>query len=250
MFAQVLLLLGLSASSVLGDCWQTGCQLDSWAVKGCDQYDRDTAGTEWCQGGGNMPTWPQFSAGVTNNGYPAPSQDQYNNFVKHAARWGRVTSKQESAMALAQFLHESDGLRAKREYACAQTQCPNSYRQPSCDAPGQYYYGRGYIQLSWCEWNYRPASRDIFGDDRLVSDPDQVARDESTAWATAWWFWGKNVHDKGGVQQGQFGSTTRAINGPLECDGANPGLAQKRFQIYGKVRQGFGLAGAGDPSGC
>lgn len=139
---------------------------------------------------GNMPSWSEFSGGVTNNGYPAPSQDQYNNFVKHAARWGRVTSKQESAMALAQFLHESDGLRAKREYACAQSQCPNSYRQPGCDAPGQYYYGRGYIQLSWCEWNYRPASRDIFGDDTLVRDPDMVARDESTAWATAWWFWG------------------------------------------------------------
>ncbi|OXA54700.1 Chitinase 4 [Folsomia candida] len=248
MFALIFLILGLTAPSVLGDCWQTGCQLDSWAVTGCDQYDRDTTATEWCQGGkkytccsrtpppdnggANMPTRAQFSAGVTNNGYPAPSQAQFDNFVRHAARWGRITSIQESAMALAQFLHESDGLRAKKEYACAQTQCPNSNRQPGCDAPGQYYYGRGYIQLSWCEWNYQTASRDIFGDDRLVNDPDMVARDE------------------GGAQHGQFGSSTRAINGALECDGANPGLAQKRFQIYGNVRRAFGLAGSGDPSGC
>lgn len=271
-----LLVLGLVAGA-LGDCWWTGCQLDSWAVRGCGQYNMDEAAREGCPGGmkykccdkgtappsppgpgpapgpgGAMPSWDEFRNAVTFNSYPAPTQDQYNNFVKHAARWGRISTKEETAMALAQFLHESDGLRAKREYACQNTQCPNDYRSPGCDAPGQYYYGRGYIQLSWCQWNYKPASYDIFGDDRLVRDPDQVARDESTAWATAFWFWGKNVHDKAGVQQGQFGASTNAINGALEC-GANPPNPtgrQKRFQLYGNVRRAFGLAGSGSNAGC
>lgn len=91
-------------------------------------------------------------------------------------------------MALTQFLHESDGLRAKREYQCQHTGCPGQYASNDCDAPDQHYYGRGYIQLSWC-YNYRSASQSLFGDMRLVSDPDMVARDENLAWNTAFWFW-------------------------------------------------------------
>jgi len=62
------------------------------------------------------------------NGYPAPSHAQYNSFIQGAGTQGKISTKQELAMALAQFLHESDGLRAKREYACANTNCPGSYR--------------------------------------------------------------------------------------------------------------------------
>lgn len=123
---------------------------------------------------------------VTSNGYPAPGMDKFVAFMKSAPSKGSITSKVEGAMALAQFLHESDGLQAKREYACMQTGCPGSYATPACDAPGQYYFGRGYIQLSWC-YNYRPASMALFGDDRLVRDPDMVAREEQVSWDTAFW---------------------------------------------------------------
>lgn len=152
-------------------------------------------------------------------------------------------------MCLAQLLHESDGLRAKREYACQHNNCPNSYRYPGCDAPNQYYYGRGYIQLSWC-YNYRDASQALFNDARLVRDPDSVARDDAIAWRTAFWFWNARVHDREGVQQGRFGASTRAINGGIECSSPGNQQAQKRFQLYGRVRAAFGLSGAGDPSGC
>lgn len=193
--------------------------------------------------------YDQFSRAVTSNGYPQPSQEQYNNFNNFAASQGRIGSVQEAAMCLSQLLHESDGLRAKREYACEHTNCPDNYRTPGCDASGQYYYGRGYIQLTWC-YNYRDASAAIFGDNRLVNDADSVARDDSIAWRTAFWFWAARVHDQPGVQQGQFGASTRAINGGLECSAPGHPSAQKRFQIYGNVRAAFGLAGAGDPSGC
>lgn len=162
-------------------------------------------------------TFDQFSRAVSSNGYPAPSQEQYNNFKNNAATIGRITSKQEQAMCLAQLLWESDGLRAKREYACEVTQCPGEYRTPGCDAPGQYYYGRGYIQLTWCD-NYRAASAGIFGNDRLVGDPDAVAREDAIAWQTAFWYWGNRVHDAPGVQAGQFGASTKAINGGNPLD--------------------------------
>ncbi len=91
---------------------------------------------------GKFVSFDQFTNAVTSNRYPAPSQEQYNNFNKHARTLGKINDVQEAAMALAQLLHESDGLRAKREYACAQSNCPSSYRTPGCDMPGRFYYGR------------------------------------------------------------------------------------------------------------
>jgi hypothetical protein len=47
----VILCLG-SVVKVKGqDCWWTGCQLDSWAVVGCNQYGRVESGKEDCSGG-------------------------------------------------------------------------------------------------------------------------------------------------------------------------------------------------------
>lgn len=195
-------------------------------------------------------TFNQFQNAVTSNSYPAPSRAQYDVFVASAGPKGSITTKREAAMALAQFLHESDGLQAKREYRCAENQCPNEYRTPGCDAAGQYYYGRGYIQLTWC-YNYKPCSQALFGDDRLVRDPDQVARSENVAWDTAFWFWKVNVHSQPGVAEGRFGATTKAINGALECQGQNQDIAKRRFQMYKKVMTAFGLdANSADERGC
>lgn len=87
-------------------------------------------------------------------------------------------------MALAQILHESNGLQTKEEFP----ESRQNYAEPDCDAPGKLYYGRGYIQLTGCK-NYRKASMDLFGNDRLVQDPDAVAREENLAWATAFHYW-------------------------------------------------------------
>jgi predicted chitinase len=252
---------------VNGECWDTGCQLNSWAIVGCAQYGRVETGRKSCptgniytccspggggggSGSGISINFGQFSNAVTSNGYPGPSSAQYNAFIRGLPK-GQITTTQEAAMALANFLHESDGLRAKREYACANgNNCPGSYRTPGCDAPGQYYFGRGYIQLSWC-YNYRPASQDLFGDDRIVRNPDLVATDEQIAWDTAFWFWKVNVQNKPGVSQGRFGETTKAINGGLECGaGGNQAAARKRYAMYGKVRAAFGLQGPGIENGC
>jgi len=271
MQAIALVILGLAVGSSVGqDCWWTGCQPSDWGVVGCDQYGRVEQGRRGCVDGrgvsgfeynccegddgggggdGDFADFNQFSRAITSNGYPAPSQEQFRNFNQYARSVGRIGNTQEAAMCLAQLLHESDGLRAKREYACEVSQCPDSYRTPGCDAPGQYYFGRGYIQLSWC-YNYRDASAGIFGDNRLVTNADQVASNDAIAWQTAFWFWGNRVHDYPGVQQGQFGASTKAINGGLECSGpGHPGPAA-RFRLYGNVRAAFGLSGAGDPSGC
>jgi len=94
---------------------------------------------------------------------------------------------------------------------------------------------------------------DLYGDDRLVHDPDIVAREEQVAWDTAFWYWKTSVHGQPGVAEGQFGVTTRAINGALECSGPHQDLAVKRFNMYKIVRVAFGITaptGYADERGC
>ena len=188
---------------------------------------------------------------MTSNGYPTPSAEQYRGYINGIPKGG-ISTKREAAMALAQFLHESAGLTAKREWACKETQCPGSYTGAGCEAPGQYYYGRGYIQLSWC-YNYRDASQGLGLGDTLLKNPDLVATNEQYAWDTAFWFWKDRVHNGpygAQVQNGQFGYATKSINGGLECNGANLDQSQKRFNYYQNVWKAFGLSGNPDPSGC
>lgn len=172
-----------------------------------------------------------------------------------ASSVGSVANNQEAAMVLAHMLQETGGLKQLREEKCLRNNCDGEYRcndadwcRPrNCDRPGQYYYGRGYLQLSWCA-NYQEASRAIFNDDRLLDDPDMVARDDGLAWRTAFLFWKNEVRNTPGVQQGQFGVSTRKINS-MECT-SNDGKKQKRFDFYVKNRQAFGVGGQADPTGC
>lgn len=132
-------------------------------------------------------TFDEFTKAITSNGYKPPTQDQYKAFMQGLPK-GLISTKEEAAMALAQFLHESKGLTKKKEIQCKDTGCPGQYRVPGCDKPGKDYYGRGYIQLTWC-YNYKAASQELYGDESLVNDPDKVARDENVAWDTAFWYW-------------------------------------------------------------
>ncbi|CAL8128786.1 unnamed protein product [Orchesella dallaii] len=49
-YMKILLVLGLAVYFTRADdCWWTGCQLRSWAVRGCDQYKRFQNGTQPCR---------------------------------------------------------------------------------------------------------------------------------------------------------------------------------------------------------
>ncbi|MGN6828309.1 chitinase [Paucibacter sp. M5-1] len=165
------------------------------------------------------------------------------------AAWGSVEQRsQEMAAFLGQIAHESDELRAQREYR--KENWGHYCRQgpgESC-APGQQYYGRGPIQLSW-NYQYKRAG-DFLGLD-LWSDPDLVARDATVAWRTALWYWmtqpGESTRSPHQALRDQlgFGATTRAINGTLECDKpADPDALrknQRRIDFYKHASQLFGV---------
>ena len=197
-------------------------------------------------------TEEEFRNAVTSSGFPAPRGDQFEGY-KNGLSKGGITSKREAAMALAQIMHESKGLTKKEEERCAQTKCAGEYTNEGCEVPGQYYFGRGYIQLTWC-YNYKEASADLGHDDLLLNQPDLVASVEQYSWDTTFWFWGKNVHNNPQygqqVQSGQFGYSTRAINGKNECNGGMVEESKARFRYYQNVYRAFGIGGEPVESGC
>lgn len=196
-----------------------------------------------------LVTNDEFVAAVTKAGdYPAPTADQYSSMCAHLPS-DAITSREAFAQFLAQVIVESDGLRNRREYRCAQDNCPNDYRNPETDVPGQYYYPRGYLPITGSP-EYSAASQAVFGDNRLVEDADSVARDEDIAWKTAFWFWQTKVTTADGYGTA-FGVSTKVLNGDAECvrpDGTN--AARHRYEIYGLVRSALGLSGPGDERGC
>lgn len=193
----------------------------------------------------SLVTYQEFAKAVTACGYPTPSNTLYTSFVSRAPNDGGITTKRELAMFLAEILHESGGLIYKREIRCQNDGCPYDYRTPG-DPAGVYYYGRGFIQLTW-SYNYRAASYALFGDDRLVRNPDLVAQSDDYSWAVSFWFWKANVHSN--VQTGQFGSATRAINGGLECSPCRA-ACPTRFSYYSKILPIFGVYETPNSAGC
>ncbi|QPF75760.1 chitinase [Roseateles sp. DAIF2] len=140
--------------------------------------------------------------------------------------------RQEMAAFLANLMQESDSLRAVREYnkALHDQYCRQGPNE-SC-APGQQYYGRGPIQLSW-NYNYLAAGKALGLD--LWGNPELVATNATVAWQTALWYWMSQTgpslmtpHEAIGRGAG-FGATIRAINGVIECDKPNDARAQRHL---------------------
>ncbi|HSW06539.1 chitinase [Aquabacterium sp.] len=165
-----------------------------------------------------------------------------------AASGSAQLRRQEMAAFLAQIAHESDQLRAVREYERANW---DHYcrRDPgeSC-APGKQYYGRGPIQLSW-NYQYLAAGRALGID--LWADPDRVAGDATVAWQTALWYWmtqigpGRMTAHEAMLRGEGFGETTRSINGALECDKPGDAAIQRKLERrIGFYRQAAELFGA------
>ncbi|HEX6738503.1 MAG TPA: chitinase, partial [Vicinamibacteria bacterium] len=159
--------------------------------------------------------------------------------------------RRELAAALANFSHETGGLFFVREQARpVLCDLPSSAQWPC--APGQSYFGRGPIQLSW-NFNYGPAG--VFLGQPLLTQPELVATNPSIAWQSALWYWvtqsgpgDRPAHNCVVDNQG-FGCTIRSINGALECNGGNPAQVQSRIDAF----QSFLLilnATAVGPDGC
>ena len=71
-----------------------------------------------------------------------------------------------------------------------------------------------------------------------MDNPDLVETNDSLAMGTALFMWRNHVHDAPGVQEGHFGSATRAIDGYYECDPGNYTLlARERWNRFNACLQ-------------
>lgn len=138
------------------------------------------------------------------------------------------------AAFLAQVGHESGELRYVRELGSDQylskydtgILAARLGNTPEADGDGQKYRGRGLIQITGRR-NYLACSQALFGDDRLLGQPQLL---EQPQWAceSAAWFWQSNGLNEL-ADKDQFTTITRRINGGLN------GL-EDRLQVWARAK--------------
>lgn len=145
-----------------------------------------------------------------------------------------IASPKRVAAFLAQIGHESAQLRYVRELGSDQylskydtgslaTRLGNT---PEADGDGQKYRGRGLIQITGRR-NYLACSQALFGDDRLLQQPELL---EQPQWAceSAAWFWQSNGLNEL-ADKDLFDTITRRINGGLN------GM-EDRLQLWARAK--------------
>lgn len=139
-----------------------------------------------------------------------------------AATWGSRFARKDSA---GKYMTSMDGGRVRR---IPNVEAQNLHRRPEAIAnrvysdrlgngsessgDGWLYRGRGLIQITG-KSNYRNCSRGLFGDERLLLNP-QLLEQWPGAVASAGWYWAsRNVNEL--ADRDDFEAVTRAINGGL-----------------------------------
>ncbi|MCQ4257489.1 glycoside hydrolase family 19 protein [Stutzerimonas stutzeri] len=149
-------------------------------------------------------------------------------------RWQINTPKRMAAF-LAQIGHESGQLRYVRElgsdaYLTKYDTGPLALRlgnTPEADGDGQRYRGRGLIQITG-RFNYLKCSVGLFGDDRLINEPELLEQPHWAAESAGWFWFVKGLNVKADALD--FVGITRTING-----GTN-GLADRR-ELWARARE-------------
>ncbi|KAM0680528.1 hypothetical protein GINT2_001216 [Glugoides intestinalis] len=194
--------------------------------------------------GGTIVTAQQLKEALMEH-QMQPNEANLNALVKSTN--SHFKDKEMAAMYLAQLAHESGGYVYLEEIAC-KGGCPGQY---GTGAPGKSYHGRGFIQLSWPD-NYKQASQALGMGDQLYSDPDKVASDLTIATKVSEWYWDTRVLTAPGVKdKKEFGLTTKAINGELECkNNSNIEKSKKRYALYLSISKKMGIKNVASESGC
>ncbi|XP_058824725.1 uncharacterized protein LOC131685195 [Topomyia yanbarensis] len=151
-----------------------------------------------------------------------------SNLASIVVRWtnGAIRDPNEAAMFIAHLIYESDGFQNQEE-------------SDAEDQPYAPYHGRGFIQLTW-EANYCAASRELYGNDCLVQNPDLVLDDLGTSMDVSLWFWKHKVRPAAAPFT-DFYQTTKVMNGVVETSSEHR-IAKIRYSLYLKAAEVLGVA--------
>ncbi|WP_273820602.1 glycoside hydrolase family 19 protein [Pseudomonas asplenii] len=145
----------------------------------------------------------------------------------------QINTPKRAAAFLAQVGHESAQLLYVRELGSDQylskydtgTLAARLGNTPAADGDGQRYRGRGLIQITG-RTNYRQCSLALFGDERLLQQPELLEQPQWAAESAAWFWQQQGLNELADADQ--FNSITRRINGGLN------GL-EDRLQIWARA---------------
>jgi putative chitinase len=157
-------------------------------------------------------------------------------FNKYSDQY-EVTNPQRVTAFLAQTIVESASFTATREFASGaayegRTDLGNIY-----PGDGKRFKGRGDIMITG-RTNYGACSKDLFGDDTLLKNPDLLATPQY-AMQSALWFWkSRGLNELADKQF--FLSISIRING-MNKDGLPNGWAD-RVHFYNLLCKEFGLS--------
>jgi chitinase len=214
----------------------------------CSQYGYCGTTTDYCgqgckngpcTGSGGATGWASFfPQSVFEGWFPNRLQNFYTYGAFTAAAsafpaFGTTGSLDDQKREIAAFFgnvqQESGGLQYVNEIdGASYDYCDESNTQYPC-APGENYYGRGPMQLSW-NYNYGLCGQDLGLN--LLANPDQVAQDGTVAFKTAIWFW--MTADCHGAIIGpppSFAQTNRIINS-MECGHGFDQNVENRVDAY------------------
>lgn len=126
-----------------------------------------------------------------------------------------ITTVERLTMFIAQLAHESGGFRYVREIASGKAYDTGRLSKilgntPEADGDGQFYKGRGLMQITGRD-NYRKASYEMFGDDRLLRHPE-LLETPSYASYVAGWYWNDRKLNKWADKDDML-KVTKLING-------------------------------------
>src|SRR5476649_1899852 len=145
-----------------------------------------------------------------------------------------INTPKRIAAFLAQVGHESGQLQYVRELGNNQylskydtgTLALRLGNTPEADGDGQKYRGRGLIQITGRR-NYLACSQALFGDDRLLGQPQLLEQPQWACESAAWFGQSNGLNEL--ADKDQFTTITRRINGGLN------GL-EDRLQVWARAK--------------
>ena len=155
---------------------------------------------------------PKFSNDEEDEGVTLLSNNSDAEAALQTAAKAAGLKGVELAQFMAQTRHESWDFSKMKEVGSKKTFA--KYEKPKMakrlgnkvKGDGELFKGRGFIQLTGRD-NYTRASQQIFGDDRLVKNPDLASRLDVGA-KVALWFWKNQVRPN----VSNFNNTTEVVN--------------------------------------
>lgn len=144
---------------------------------------------------------------------PLARAQKWADALTSAMAGGQINTRLRIAAFLAQIGHESGSLVYSKELGGPSYFAKYDGRKDlgnTQQGDGARFCGRGLIQITG-RANYGRASQALFGDDRLLKNPELLEQPEWAAKSAVWYWSTRNLNAL--ADQDRFTDITRAING-------------------------------------